>query len=85
LTRLICPIGAQIGAWLGAMPAQECLIGRLLDERAVGGVTEPCSVGPYRFDTGALQQREPVRALLPTLLQRTMSRFHPGCDGFVTA
>ena len=34
LTRLICPIGAQIGARPGAMPAQECLIGRLLDERA---------------------------------------------------
>ena len=36
------------------------MIGRLLDEHAIGGVAEP--VGLYRFDTGALQQREPVRA-----------------------
>jgi hypothetical protein len=43
-------------------PFKAQLIGRLLDEDAVGGVAEPRSVGPYRFDTGALQQGEPVGA-----------------------
>jgi hypothetical protein len=33
---------------------------RLLDQGAVGGVAEPCSVGPYHLDTIALQESEPV-------------------------
>jgi len=43
------------------MPARARLIGRLLDEHAVGRVAGFCSAEPSRLDVRALQQGEPVR------------------------